>query len=223
MMNDPRGSGQDVVVLALDDPTAPAAAAEAITDGYVIGFPTDTVYGLGADLWRPDAIQRLYALKRRPEDKALPVLLASRDDVAAVAVDLPTAALRLMDAFWPGGLTLVVPRRPSVPDAVGAHARFTIAIRIPAHEVLRRVLAATGPLASSSANLSGKAPAVDAPGVAALQRDGQRQLVLVLDGGASPPRPPSTVVDLTRPEPVILREGAVSAQAIAAALASERP
>ncbi len=222
MTKDRRIPNQDVIVLLLDNPTAPDVAAAAIADGYVIGFPTDTVYGLGAGLWRPEAIKMLYTLKRRPDDKALPVLLASREDVAPVAIDLSTTALRLMDAFWPGGLTLVVPRNPLVPDAVGLHAAATIAIRAPAHAGLRRVLARTGPLASSSANLSGQAPALDAAGVAALQGDGPRLLALVLDGGAAPPRPPSTVVDLTGPQPVVLRQGAVSAQEIAAVLASER-
>jgi len=209
-----------VTTIAIDDADAPELAARAVAAGGVIAFPTDTVYGLGASLWRPDAIARLYALKGRPDEKALPVLLADTARWADVASDASAAALRLMDSFWPGALTIVLPRRPEVPDAVGP-LTSTIALRVPAHAALRRVLARTGPLASSSANRSGQPPLMTAEQTRIELGQG---LALALDGGALPARPPSTVVDATGtgPEPVILRQGAITAGEIARVLASPR-
>ncbi len=204
------------LTITIDNPRAPEAAARAIAAGSVIAFPTDTVYGLGAGLWQPDAIGKLYALKGRPDEKALPVLLAAKEQWAEAATEASEAALRLMRRFWPGALTIVLPRRPDVPDAVGPLTR-TIALRVPGHEGLRRVLTRTGPLASSSANRSGHPPATSAK--SALDELGYG-LALVLDGGALPPRPVSTVVDVTGPEPVIVRQGAITADAIARTLAA---
>ena len=190
-------------------------AARAILDGGVIAFPTDTVYGLGASVWQPAAIAGLYAVKGRPDGKALPVLLADPDDWRLVAAALPETARLLMAAFWPGGLTMVLPRRPEVPDIVGPLAP-TVAMRVPAHGALRRVLARTGPLASSSANRSGQPPLESALAVSDALGAG---LALVLDGGAVLPGLPSTVVDLTAAHPVILRHGVVPADEIARVLA----
>src|SRR5579864_7130181 len=107
------------LIIPIDHPDAPEAAARAIVAGGVIAFPTDTVYGIGAGLWLPDAIGRLYALKGRPDEKALPVLMADESAWPLVARDLPDTAKPLMRAFWPGALTIVLPRRHDVPDAVG--------------------------------------------------------------------------------------------------------
>src|SRR5437588_1767885 len=147
-------------ILPVGDPAAPATAARAIAAGSVIAFPTATVYGVGVDLRQPAAVARLYALKGRPQEKALPVLLADAAEWTRVACDVPEAAVRLMRAFWPGALTIVLPRRSDVPDAVAPLAP-TVALRVPAHEPLRRVLARTGPLATSSANRTGAPPASD--------------------------------------------------------------
>lgn len=201
-------------VLSIDDPGAPEAAARAIAAGGVIAFPTDTVYGLGADLRQPEAIARLYALKGRPDEKALPILLAAEDQWSLVASAAPEAARRLMRAFWPGALTIVLPRRDDVLEAVGAHTR-TIAVRVPAHAELCRILERTGPLATSSANLSGQAPAMSASAVLGALGHG---LGLLLDGGPLPAGEASTVVDVTGPQPVVLRPGAIAAEAIAGAL-----
>lgn len=188
--------------------------ARALAAGGVIAFPTDTVYGLGADLWNSTAIARLYAAKGRPDEKALPVLLADEGQWSLVAAGASETALSLMRAFWPGALTIVLPRRPEVPDAVGPLTQ-TIALRVPAHAALRRIIAHTGPLASSSANLSGQPPAMSAGAV----RDAlEERLALVLDGGDLPPGSPSTVVDATGPQPVILRQGAITAEAMTRAL-----
>src|SRR5437588_9818299 len=134
-------------ILPVGDPAAPATAARAIAAGSVIAFPTDTVYGVGVDLWQPDAVARLYALKGRPAEKALPVLLADAAEWTRVACDAPEAAQQLMRAFWPGALTIVLPRRPDVPDAV-APLVPTSPLRVPAHEPLRRVPGCPGPLAT---------------------------------------------------------------------------
>jgi L-threonylcarbamoyladenylate synthase len=197
-------------IIPIDDPAAPAVAARAIAAGGVIAFPTDTVYGVGVDLRQPTAVARLYALKGRPQEKALPVLLADTGEWTQVACDASEAALRLMRAFWPGALTIVLPRRPDVPDALAPLAA-TSALRVPAHEPLRRVLARTGPLATSSANRSGEPPASDAAAVRAALGAG---LALLLDGGALPPSAPSTVVDASGRQPTILRHGAIPDEAI---------
>lgn len=213
-MSDPIIVSGQPPILFVDDPQAPEAAARAVAAGGVLAFPTDTVYGLGADLWQPEAIARLYTVKGRPDEKALPVLLAAEEQWPLVASAAPEAARRLMRAFWPGALTIVLPRRDDVPEAVGPRTR-TIAVRVPAHAALCRVLARSGPLASSSANLSGQAPAMSAR--EALDTLGHG-LALVLDGGRLPAGEASTVVDTTGGQPVILRHGALSAEAIAAAL-----
>jgi L-threonylcarbamoyladenylate synthase len=197
-------------IIPIGDPAAPAAAARAIAAGGVIAFPTDTVYGVGVDLWQPTAVARLYALKGRPQEKLLPVLLADAAEWTRVACDAPEAALRLMRAFWPGALTIVLPRRPDVPDALAPPAP-TSALRVPAHEPLRRVLARTGPLATSSANRSGEPPASDPATVREALGAG---LALLLDGGALPPSAPSTVVDASGRQPTILRHGAIPDDAI---------
>lgn len=200
----------DLSILLVDDPRAPDVAAEACAAGGVIAFPTDTVYGVGVDLWQPTALARLYEVKGRSVEKALPILMADAADWKRVAATLPRGADELMSAFWPGALTIVLPRRSNVPEAVGP-LTSTIAVRVPAHAGLRRVLERTGPLATSSANRSGAAPAMDAEGVREQLGHG---LSLLLDGGRLPPSQPSTVIDLTGAEPAILRLGAIDKQAI---------
>src|SRR5436190_4471573 len=197
-------------IIPIGVPAAPATAARAIAAGGVIAFPTDTVYGVGVELWQPTAVARLYALKGRAQEKALPVLLADTAEWTRVACDAPEAALRLMRAFWPGALTIVLPRRPDVPGAP-APLPATSALRVPAHEPLRRVLARTGPLATSSANRSGQPPASDAAAVCAALGAG---LALLLDGGTLPHSAPSTVVDASGHQPTILRHGAIPDDAI---------
>jgi L-threonylcarbamoyladenylate synthase len=204
----------DLPILSVDDPKAPEMATHAVGGGGIVAFPTDTVYGIGVDLWQPEAIARLYALKGRATEKALPILMADADEWRRVAVSLPEGARQLMEAFWPGALTVVLPRRPEVPEAVGPLTN-TIAVRVPSHPGLRRVLERTGPLATSSANRSGAPAAVDAAGVREQLGPG---LALLLDGGHLATSAPSTVIDLTGVEPAIVRHGAIDAQAIALVL-----
>ncbi|GAC1437427.1 MAG: hypothetical protein NVSMB65_11660 [Chloroflexota bacterium] len=186
-------------------------AAEAVRAGDLIAFPTDTVYGVGGDLSQPAAIGALFALKGRDAEKALPILLASAAQLSQVAREVPESAWRLIHAFWPGALTIVLARHPDVPAAVGPAAP-TIGVRVPAHRDLLRLLETVGrPLASSSANPAGQPPARDAGAVDAALGGGLR---LILDGGTLPPAPASTVVDLTGETPLILRRGPISAAEI---------
>jgi L-threonylcarbamoyladenylate synthase len=184
-----------------------AAAVELLRAGELVAFPTDTVYGVGAIAWDAAAVGKLYTAKLRSLDKAIPILLADAADLALVARDLPPAAARIAAHFWPGPLTLVVPKAPAVPDEVTAGGD-TVAVRIPDHELARALIRAAGaPLATTSANLSGGVSPVTAEEAAA--QLGSR-IALILDGGRCPGGVASTVVDVTGVEPVILRPGPVT-------------
>jgi len=183
--------------------------------GEVVAFPTDTVYGVGAVVWNVQAVRKLYKAKLRPADKALPVLLADASDLSRIAYQPSQDALRLAERFWPGPLTIVVPRGEGVPDEVTAGGA-SVAVRVPDHDLARALIRAAGaPLAATSANLSGQPSPVTAQDV--LTQLGSR-IPLVLDGGSCPGGAASTVVDLTGPAPVILRPGPVSMQDILSAL-----
>jgi L-threonylcarbamoyladenylate synthase len=189
-------------------PSSPLAVAAALLrGGELIAFPTDTVYGVGAVVWDAAAVGKLYGAKLRSLDKAIPVLLADPADVTLVARDLPPAALRIAERFWPGPLTLVVPRAACVPDEVTAGGA-TVAVRVPDHAMARDLIRAAGaPLATTSANLSGQPSPITAEEVAA-QLGGR--IAMILDGGRCPGGVASTVVDMTGPAPVILRPGPVT-------------
>jgi L-threonylcarbamoyladenylate synthase len=207
--------GSDWTSIVVRPPSGVRRAAKALRAGSIVAFPTDTVYGVGAVVWNPQAIGRLYEAKLRPLDKAIPVLLACAADLALVARDLPQSALRLAERMWPGPLTLVVPRAQAVPDEVTAGGD-TVAVRVPDHELARLLIRAVdAPLATTSANLSGQPSTVTAQEVA-VQLGGR--IPLVLDGGRCPGGLASTVVDLTGPAPAILRAGPIQLQDILAAL-----
>ncbi len=188
-------------------------AADVLRHDGLVAFPTDTVYGVGALVFREAAVQRLYRVKGRSTDKAIAVLVAHNADLLNIAGVLTRSAQRLADKFWPGPLTLVVPKHPSLPQAVSALP--TVGVRQPDHPLMRQLLALTGPLAVTSANRSGEPNTLTAQEVLA-QLDGR--IDLILDGGRVNGGVPSTVVDCTGDEPVILRAGPVSAEAIAEAL-----
>jgi L-threonylcarbamoyladenylate synthase len=199
-------------------PDGPAARAEAVAllrAGRIVAIPTDTVYGIAADLALPDAIERLFAAKSRPPEKAVAVLLADAAQAAELGV-VGAAAAVLAERFWPGGLTLVLPVRPGarLPRILAAGAP-TIGVRVPDHPSPRALAAVLGPLPTTSANRSGEADARDAAEIAARLGDA---LALVIDGGPIHGGPASTVVDCTRDWPSILREGAIPATRVAAAL-----
>ncbi len=189
------------------DATAIVAAADLLRRGLPVVLPTDTVYGVGVLPFDAAAVERLYEVKGRPAEKGIPILLGDVADVAHVAGIIPSAAAALMAHFWPGPLTLVVPRRPELPANLSPDD--TIAVRVPDHAVARALIrAAGGALATTSANVSGRPPARAADeALAAL--DGR--VAAVLDDGPSPGGVASTVVDCTVDPPVVRRVGPLSA------------
>ena len=194
-----------------------ARAVTLLQAGELVAFPTDTVYGVGAIVWDPAAVSKLYLAKLRPADKAIPVLLSDSSDIALVSRDPSPGALRLAETFWPGPLTLVVPRSPEVPDEVTAGSE-TLAVRVPGHDLARALIRAVGaPLATTSANLSGQPSPVTAQDVEA-QLSGR--VATILDGGLCPGGIPSTIVDLTGPSPRLLRLGPIALDDILSALRS---
>jgi L-threonylcarbamoyladenylate synthase len=198
--------------IVADGPDGRRAAIAALHAGEVVAIPTDTVYGIAVSGSTPGGLERLFAAKGRPPDKAIVLLLADLDQVAALAVTTPTSEA-LARAFWPGGLTLVLARRSGLdPDAPSAE---TVGLRVPDHEAPRTIARALGPLPTTSANRSGEPEARDAGEIAATFGEA---VALVLDGGPAPGGPASTVVDASGPIARILRPGAISERRIAAAL-----
>jgi L-threonylcarbamoyladenylate synthase len=190
-------------------------AVRILADDGLVAFPTDTVYGVGAHAFQPDAVERIYTAKSRPRDKAIPILLARVDDLSLVAERITETAWLLAERFWPGGLTLVLPKKVSVSDVVSAGGP-TVAVRVPDHPMSLDLIAALGaPLAATSANLSGHPSPVTAQEVEA-ELGGR--IELILDGGRCPGGVPSTVLDLTTDPPTILRAGAIVVEEIEAAL-----
>jgi len=183
-----------------------------LEDGGVVAFPTDTVYGVGVRAFDVDGIERLYAIKGRERSKAIAILIAEANQLEQIA-EADKTAQTLAKNFWPGPVTLVLPRKPQVPESLAQGP--TIGIRVPDHTVSRKLLAAAGPMAVTSANLSGEKNTLDADEVLA-QLGGR--IDLVIDGGQTPGNQPSTVVDLTGGEPKFLRIGSVSEADILAAL-----
>jgi L-threonylcarbamoyladenylate synthase len=192
-----------------------ARAVAVIQAGGVVAFPTDTVYGIGADPFNPDAIARLYKAKGRPAGKAIPILLALTAQLPKVVKDVPIWVKPVLDAYWPGALTVVLQKDESVPDMVSSTK--TIGIRIPDHPAALELLLATGPLAVTSANPSGEAEARDAYQV--LDRIGT-MIELIIDGGLTPGGLPSTVLDCTAQPPSILRAGPIAENEIESVLAN---
>ena len=200
-------------------PEAITQAVQAISAAQLLGLPTETVYGLAADAARPDAVARIFAAKGRPSNHPLIVHVADADGVAHFARDVPAFAQRLMAAFWPGPLTLILPRRPDVGEAT-AGGQDSIGVRCPSHPVAQAVLQAlalaTPPvwgLAAPSANQFGRVSPTTAAHVAGEFGDS----LLVLDGGPCGVGIESTIVDCTRGAPVLLRPGAISRAQVEAA------
>jgi len=193
-------------------------AVRILAQGGHVAFPTDTVYGVGAHAFQPDAVERIYAAKIRPRDKAIPILLAQPDDLVLVAEGITETAWLLAERFWPGGLTLVLPKKANVPDVVSAGGP-TVAVRVPDHPVPLALIAALGaPLAATSANLSGHPSPATAQEVEA-ELGGR--IELILDGGRCPGGIPSTVLDLTTDPPTVLRTEAIAVEEIKASLAEK--
>jgi len=192
-------------------PAAVARAAAVLAAGAIVAFPTDTVYGVAAALGNAEALRRLFAVKGRPAEKTLPVLLADRSQVGLVAAAVDPRAEALMARFWPGPLTIAVPARSDLPEAVVGPGT-TVGVRVPDHPIARALIAAAGgALATTSANRSGAPAAVTAEEVVA-QLGGA--IELVLDGGATPGGVASTVVGMAEERLVVFREGAIAADEV---------
>jgi len=189
-------------------PGAIEEAAELLRKGYLIAFPTDTLYGIGANIHNPAAISRLYQVKNRPMNKGIPILISDINDLHQVAGEISPLARILIGRYWPGPLTLIVPRRADLPAALSPNN--SIAVRIPANDVARSLIhAAGGAVAASSANHSGEAPALSAAEALAAVDEG---LTAILDGGAVRHAVASTVVDTTNSQLRVLREGPVTTE-----------
>ena len=198
-----------------DDESGRAEAIAALRAGGIVALPTDTVYGIAVALDTPGGIEALFAAKRRPPEKAVMLLIGDAAQARTIG-QWPPAAAALAEAFWPGGLTVVVPQRPdiSLPSALTGGAP-TIGLRVPDHPAPRALAAAVGPLPTTSANISGMWEARDADEILAQLGD---VIAVVLDGGVAHGGPASTVVDCTMDPPRILREGAIAPERVAAAL-----
>ena len=202
------------VVIAADQANALDKAAAAVEQGAVIGVPTDTVYGLVCLYNDAAAIDRLFAVKERPSHKALPVLLGDAEQASVVVRSARQAAAQaLIERYWPGPLTLVLPARSHLPTALTAGGE-TVGVRLPAHQFLRALARRVGPLASSSANRSGEPPCAT-PAAVLDQLDGR--IPLLIDAGPAPLSQASTVLDLSEPQPKLLREGPIGPQELTAA------
>jgi L-threonylcarbamoyladenylate synthase len=177
--------------------------------GGLVAFPTDTVYGLAACYSDYKAVERIYRLKKRPQNMALPLLLAEVAQMAEIAESVPPVAWLLAKRFMPGALTLVLPKSQAVPDIVTGGGR-TVAVRIPAHPLPVALIKGVGePVIGTSANVSGQSSAVTAGEVHSQFGD---EIDLIIDGGRCPGGVESTVVDVTGEVPKVLREGAISRQ-----------
>jgi L-threonylcarbamoyladenylate synthase len=192
------------------DPDAIDRAIGVLNGGGLVAFPTDTVYGVGALVNHPGGIERLYQAKDRSTNKAIAVLIGDPAQLELLTPGLTPSAQLLAAHFWPGALTLVVPRRSDLPHNLSSLP--TIGVRMPDHAFALTLMRRSGPLATSSANLSGKADPRTAGDVLE-QLEGRVELIL--DGGPVPGGVPSTVVDCTQDSLRILRQGAISEEAIA--------
>jgi L-threonylcarbamoyladenylate synthase len=206
---------EETRILPADDPKATERAQRLLSLGQVVAFPTDTVYGVGAHAFQSRAVATLYEVKKRPTDRAIPILVAEPADIERVARTVPGAAWRLVERFWPGGLTLVLPRAASIPAVVTAGGD-TVAIRCPDHAIPLALMKAIGaPLAATSANLSGQPSPATAEQVLGQLRD---RIPLIIDGGECPGGVPSSVLDLSLSPPRLLRTGAIPADDLRALL-----
>jgi len=178
--------------------------------GGVIAFPTDTVYGLGADAFNATAVERIYEIKNRPKHRQLPLLIVDVERLTTLANPIPEIAWFLARRFWPGGLTLVLPKTDSLPAYLAPGP--TIAARVPDHPVCLAIIQRLGnPLIGTSANISGEPAALTAEEVG--QQLGGK-IDFIINGGKCPGGKESTVVDITREAPIILRQGLIPSHEI---------
>lgn len=190
------------------------AATTAVRGGRLVVLPTDTVYGIGADAFSPNAVRQLLVAKGRGPDMPVPVLVGSTGTLAGLVTAVTPRARLLMDAFWPGGLSLIMEHAPSLSWNLG-DTRNTVMVRMPLHPIALELLRNVGPMAVSSANISGRPPATTAEQALHQLSD---SVGVYLDSGPSPVGVASTVVDLTGEVPLVRRIGAVSVEQLRAVL-----
>jgi L-threonylcarbamoyladenylate synthase len=198
-----------VAILAGTAPNAIDMAADTLLSGGVIALPTDTVYGIAASLAHEPALERIFCIKGRQRDQPLPILLSSVNNLTNVAGDVDSDLLLLLDRYWPGPLTVIVPALQDLPALVTGPGH-TVGVRIPNHPLAIEVIEKSGgALACTSANLSGQSPARD---VAELTASVGEHLDLILDGGVTPGGVPSTVVAFDGVALRVLRDGAIPSE-----------
>jgi L-threonylcarbamoyladenylate synthase len=200
-------------ILPADDRRALERAMEILRDSGLVAFPTDTVYGVGSLAFDVEGIEKLYQVKERQHTKAIPILLSHKDQLSQVCGEINNTIERLSNHFWPGPLTLILPRSAKLPANISQYD--TIGVRIPDHPLALALIDRTGPMAVTSANLSGEPNTCTAQEV--FEQLGGR-ISLILDGGITPGGTPSTVVDCTSPELRILRSGPIPKRELLAAL-----
>lgn len=200
-------------LLRASHPVAIDHAVDILKRGGMVAFPTDTVYGLATLPFQSEIVERLFVAKGRNNSRAIAILVSSTKDVELVAQALDQKSLRLAERFWPGPLTLIVPGNSRLPGILSQNN--TVGVRMPDHPIALRLLSAAGPLAVTSANLSGQENPLNAQDVLS-QLNGR--IDLILDGGAATGGVPSTVIDCTKPELVILRKGPITEAELQAAL-----
>lgn len=205
------------ITLPAENPASIQTALELLREGEIVAFPTDTVYGLGANAFYSPGIIKLFEAKGRDANKAIAVLIGNIEQIGMLTDQINENAVILAKKFWPGGLTIVLPKKIELPELLSAGN--SIGIRMPNHPIALELLQEFGPIAATSANLSGKTNPQDAHDV--LQQLNNR-VPLILDGGKCPGGIPSTVIDCSTDEIQILRAGAISQQQIEVALKEGR-
>ncbi|MDQ7829352.1 MAG: L-threonylcarbamoyladenylate synthase [Armatimonadota bacterium] len=204
-----------VIINVRGTPDPPRRAVRLIQEGGLLAYPTDTAYGLGCDISNAAAVRRVFEVKRRPLDEPLPVLVAEVAQAWTLAASRPPLAERLAARFWPGALTLVLPRGRRVPALVAGGGE-TVALRVPDHPIPRNLVRLAGvPIVGTSANLHGDPTPTRAEHVVFSLGD---RIDMLLDGGPTPRGRESTIVDLTEDPPRVLREGAIPRRAVEEAL-----
>ena len=190
-----------------------ARAADILAAGGLVAFPTDTFYALGADALNPAAVRKAFEAKGRAETRPMPLLVAGPEDTLKIARSFSEQAQRLAEKFWPGALTIVLPKRPEVPSEITAGGDG-VGVRVPDHVLaLRLIRAFGGPVCGTSANSSGGQPHKNAAGV---EQELGAKMGLIVQGECGTHSAPSTVIDFTKSPPVIVREGAIGFKDIAA-------
>lgn len=204
-------------IIKADHPVSLTHAGDILKHGGLVAFPTDTVYGLAALPFDKSCIDRLFAAKGRNSNRAIAILIGELEDLESITLGLGEVGKRLAEYFWPGPLTLVVPKNPALPDVISPDD--TVGVRMPDHPVALALLRSIGPLAVTSANLSGYENSNTAQDVMD-QLNGR--IHLIIDGGATEGGVPSTVVDCTAPDLVVLRAGPITLNDMQRELAAHR-